>query len=287
MTLRLCLLLEERYRADSLPLALAYRLRQNGHRVDIVRPGGQLLDLAGLIDSADHDAWILKTVSGGPGLGLLEAAAHAGLTTINDARAIRAVRDKARAHLLAARHGLPVPPTWAATDAAAFAAVPAQHYPLVVKPADGSAGHAIHLITGPEDLHRLCGPRSDQLLLGQPYIPNRGVDLKVYHINGRLFGTECSSPLATRTTADRPVRLVSEISDLTHRVADIFGLDLFGLDIVFGPDGPTIVDINDFPSFRRVPGALDLLADACLSLAWKGARCTPVAAAQHAHPTPA
>ncbi|MDE1675463.1 ATP-grasp domain-containing protein [Nocardia gipuzkoensis] len=281
MTVRLCLLLEERYRADSLPLHLADRLRHKGHHVDIVRPGGQLLDLADLIDSGNHDAWILKTVAGGPGLGLLEAAAHAGLTTINDARAIRSVRDKVRAHLFAQRHGLPVPPTWAATEAAAFAAIPAHHYPLIVKPADGSAGHAVHLVTGPEDLDSLRAHHSGRyLLLGQPYIPNRGVDLKIYSINGRLFGTECSSPLAADTTIERRVDLSAEISDLAHRVDEIFGLD-----IVFGPDGPTIVDINDFPSFRRVPDALDLLVDACLSLVWNGPRRTPVDLSQHGSPT--
>ncbi|WP_280426783.1 ATP-grasp domain-containing protein [Nocardia carnea] len=270
MTIRLCLLLEERYRADSLPLDLAHRLRNKGHHVDIVRPGGQLLDLAGLIDSGNHDAWILKTVSGGPGLGLLEAAAHAGLTTINDARAIRGVRNKARAHLLAERHGLPVPPTWAATDPTAFTAVPAHHYPLIVKPANGSAGHAVHLVTSPDHLHSLRARHGGgYLLLGQPYVPNNGIDLKVYCIDGRLFGTERSSPLATGTTVERPATLTTEIRDLAHRVGHLFGLDLFGLDVVFGPDGPNIVDINDFPSFRRVPDAQNILADACVSLAWK------------------
>ncbi|MEV0297151.1 ATP-grasp domain-containing protein [Nocardia sp. NPDC050710] len=286
MTVRLCLLLEERYRNDSLPLHLAHRLQQQGYHVDIVRPGGHLLDLAELIDSGNHDAWILKTVSGGPGLGLLEAGAEAGLTTINDARAIRAVRDKARAHLIAERHGLPVPPTWAATAPDAFAAVPAHHYPLVVKPADGSAGHAVHLITGPEDLDNLRTLHNGHsLLLGQPYVLNSGVDLKVYCIDGRLFGTECSSPLATGTDIERPVRLSAEISDLAHRVGEIFGLDLFGVDIVFGSDGPIIVDINDFPSFRRVPDAVNILADACLSLVWSGPRRSRVDLSRHAAPT--
>lgn len=287
MTVRLCLLLEQRYRDHSLPTALADRLRHRGHHVDIVAPGAQLLDLADLINSGNHDAWILKTVAGGPGLGLLEAAAHAGLTTINDARAIRGVRDKARAHLLARHHRLPVPPTWAATDAATFATVPAHHFPLVIKPADGSDGHFVHLVNGPEDLDNLrTHHTSENLLLGQPYIPNRGVDLKVYAINGRLFGTERSSPLATHTTVDRPVPLTAEIGDLAHRVGDIYGLDLYGIDIVMGPDGPTIVDINDFPSFRHVPDSLDLLADACLSLAWNGARRNPLDPSRHHARTP-
>ncbi|WP_406418928.1 hypothetical protein [Streptomyces sp. NBC_00842] len=50
----------------------------------------------------------------------------------------------------------------------------------------------------------------------------------------------------------------------------MFGLDLYGIDVVLGPDGPVIVDINDFPSFRQVPDAVSRLAGAVLDLARTG-----------------
>ncbi|MEV6774121.1 ATP-grasp domain-containing protein [Nocardia sp. NPDC051030] len=270
--MRFCFLVEEQYRKDGMPLNVARQLRDWGHRVDIVRPGGELLDLDSIVRQGQHDAWVLKTVSGGPGLGLLEAAAAAGLTTVNDARSIRGVRDKARAAVVAAASGLPVPTTWAAARPADLARIPSTRYPLVVKPADGSSGRGVRLVKRPEQLAKLMdGEARDALLLAQPYVPNSGVDLKIYCVGGRLHGTERTSPLARGERGpDKPVPLSREIADIAARVGEVFGLDLYGVDVVLGPDGPVVVDVNDFPSFRKVPEAVPTVARAIMDLAQAG-----------------
>ncbi|MFJ1758627.1 RimK family alpha-L-glutamate ligase [Kitasatospora sp. NPDC088134] len=269
--MRFCFLVEEHYRNDGMPLAVVHRLRAVGHRVDVLRPGADLLDLAKLVRSGKHDAWVLKTVSGGPGLGLLESAAAAGLTTVNDARAIRPVRDKAQAAVVAALHGLPMPRTWAAADPAAFASIPGRRWPLVVKPADGSSGRAVHLVEHPGQLSRIAAPAGGGLLIAQPYVPNDGLDLKVYSAGGELFATQRTSPLHPEHPAtERPVPLPREVAALAAQVGEVFGLDLYGLDVLLGPDGPVVVDINDFPSFRQVPHAVERVADAVLRLARTG-----------------
>lgn len=134
--MKLCFLVEEQYRHDGMPLDVVRKLTAWGHRVDVVRPGGSLLRISETVRAGTHDAWVLKTVSGGPGLTLLEAAAAVGLTTVNDVRSIRSVRDKALAAVIARQHGLPVPVTYTAPRAALFADVPGDMFPLVVKPAE-------------------------------------------------------------------------------------------------------------------------------------------------------
>ncbi|WP_218028339.1 ATP-grasp domain-containing protein [Nocardia yamanashiensis] len=269
--MRFCFLVEEQYRHDGMPLDVARQLIGWGHRVDVVRPGAELLDLNSLVRRGRHDAWVLKTVSGGPGLGLLEAAAAAGLTTVNDARSIRGVRDKVQAAMIAADSGLPVPATWAAARLRDLARVPGSRYPLVVKPADGSSGRGVRLIRRPEHLDVLIDEgAADSVHIAQPYVPNSGVDLKVYSVRGQLFGTERTSPLAGAGSADRPVRLNREVRKIAARVGEVFGLDLFGVDIVIGPDGPVVVDVNDFPSFRQVPDAVATVAQAIVELAGTG-----------------
>lgn len=269
--MRFCFLVEEQYRHDGMPLDVARQLIGWGHRVDVVRPGAELLDLNSLVRRGRHDAWVLKTVSGGPGLGLLEAAAAAGLTTVNDARSIRGVRDKVQAAMIAADSGLPVPATWAAARLRDLARVPGSRYPLVVKPADGSSGRGVRLIRRPEHLDVLIDEAAaDSVHIAQPYVPNSGVDLKVYSVRGQLFGTERTSPLAGAGSADRPVRLGREVRKIAARVGEVFGLDLFGVDIVIGPDGPVVVDVNDFPSFRQVPDAVATVAQAIVELAGTG-----------------
>ncbi|GAA4879949.1 hypothetical protein [Kitasatospora terrestris] len=270
--MRFCFLVEEHYRNDGMPLDVVRRLTEWGHRVDVLRPGGSLVDLAAEVRSGRHDAWVLKTVSGGPGLGLLEAAAAVGLTTVNDARSIRPVRDKAQAAVIAAHRGLPVPPTWAAVDVAEFAAIPEAHYPLVVKPADGSSGRSVHLVERPEELALLAGlVDGEGLLIAQPYVPNAGLDLKVYCAGGELFATERTSPLHPHHPhRERPVALGAEVAAVAAQVGEVFGLDLYGVDILLGPDGPVVVDVNDFPSFRQVPDAVSTVARTVVRLATNG-----------------
>ncbi|MEU5425371.1 hypothetical protein AB0H73_07155 [Streptomyces olivoreticuli] len=286
--MRLCFLVEEQYRRDGMPVDVIRQLTSWGHQVDVLRPGSSLLKLSETVRAGAHDAWVLKTVSGGPGLMLLEAAAAAGLTTVNDARAIRGVRDKALAAVTAERHGLPVPVTYAAARPEEFAGIPAAAYPLVVKPADGSSGRAVRLVPSPDRLPD-PGAAPAGMLIAQPYVPNSGVDLKVYCVDGELFATERCSPLHPDQPArERRVPLSAEVADIVTRVGAVFGLDLYGVDVLLGPDGPVVVDVNDFPSFRQVPDAVARVAWAILRLADAGpSRHTAAAAVPAQHSAPA
>jgi ribosomal protein S6--L-glutamate ligase len=268
--MKLCFLVEELYRHDGMPLDVVRQLTSWGHQVDVVRPGGSLLRISEEVRAGTHDAWVLKTVSGGPGLTLLEAAAAVGLTTVNDARSIRAVRDKVLTSVIARQHGLPVPVTYSAPTAALFADVPAELFPLVVKPADGSSGRGVRLVSAPGRLAEAEQADEGQLI-AQPYVSNAGSDLKVYCLAGEFHATVRRSPLHPDAPVDeRAVPLPVEVAAAAAKVGAVFGLDLYGIDVVFGPDGPVIVDINDFPSFRRVPDAASRLARAVLELARTG-----------------
>ncbi|UQI45403.1 hypothetical protein M1P56_14110 [Streptomyces sp. HU2014] len=269
--MRICFLVEEQYRHDGMPVDVIRQLSAWGHRVDVLRPGGSLLKLSETVRAGEHDAWVLKTVSGGPGLTLLEAAANVGLTTVNDARSIRGVRDKALAAVIAEHHGLPVPVTYAAARPEEFAEIPDAAYPLVVKPADGSSGRAVRLVPSPDRLPTAGEEGMGGMLIAQPYVPNSGVDLKVYCVDGELYATERCSPLHPgQPVRERQVPLTAEVAAIATEVGAVFGLDLYGLDIVRGPDGPVLVDVNDFPSFRQVPDAVARVAWAILRLADAG-----------------
>jgi ribosomal protein S6--L-glutamate ligase len=64
--------------------------------------------------------------------------------------------------------------------------------------------------------------------------------------------------------------LTPELAGLTAAVGDVFGLDLYGVDLLEGPDGWVVVDVNDFPSFRYLPDAVALVARCILRLAASG-----------------
>ncbi|MEU2602768.1 hypothetical protein ABZ678_38690 [Streptomyces hirsutus] len=267
--MKLCFLVEEQYRRDGMPVEVIHQLASWGHQVDVLRPGGSLLRLTDAVQTSIHDAWVLKTVSGGPGLTLLEAAASAGLTTINNARAIRGVRDKALAAAIGLSRGLPLPATYAAALPELLLEIPESEYPIVVKPADGSSGRAVHLVSSPRRLAEMLPELAEEgMLIAQPYVPNSGVDIKVYSIGDELYATERRSPLhPDHAVRERRVPLSAEIAAIAGQVGAVYGLDLYGVDVVLGPNGPVVVDVNDFPSFRQVPDAPVRLARAVLALA--------------------
>jgi ribosomal protein S6--L-glutamate ligase len=267
--MRLCFIVEECYRGDSMPLAVVRQLVAWGHSVDVFEPGRTIARISELVREGNYDAWVLKTVSGGPGLSVLEAVAASGLTTINDANAIRLVRDKAVAAAIARRAGLASPLTYFAAAPTLLRQVPPEHYPLVVKPVGGNSGRAVHLVRKPAELRSLARSLAGQgFLIAQPYVSNPGVDVKVYSVAGELHATIRRSPLHPGV----PVRggttaLTSELSRIAAAVGEVFGLDLYGVDLVEGPDGWVLVDVNDFPSFQRVPNAVAGVARSILRLA--------------------
>jgi ribosomal protein S6--L-glutamate ligase len=254
---RLCFIVEARYENDVMPGAVVDVLRSCGHVVDVLRPQGTVTDLWELLptDVARYDAFVLKTVSSGPGLSLLDAAAAAGVTTVNDYRAIRLARDKAVAAVRARAAGIPFPKTWFASRSTLLEQIPAETYPLVVKPNNGSALRDVYRVDSPAELARLTIDDSGSLL-AQPYLPNPGYDVKLYNPGDEVFATIKRSPLHPGAdVVEEQIPVTPELRNLARAVGRLFGLDIYGIDVVETPEGWVVLDVNDFPSFGNVPHA--------------------------------
>ncbi len=268
---RLCFIVEERYEGDVMPASVAHTLVGWGHEVDVLRPHSVLTDVSSLVlDENAYDAYVLKTVSSGPGLTLLEAAAAVGLRTVNDHRAIRLARDKAVAACLARAAGIPFPTTYFAPRSVLLSQVPRDHYPLVVKPNNGSSCEQIHRVETPRDLERLEVDDAGHLI-AQPYLPNPGYDVKLYNTGCEVFAAIRQSPLHPGSPVhERVVPVPAELRDLATTVGRAFGLDIYGVDVVQTRHGWMVLDINDFPSFGGVPDAAEQLARTIVRLARRG-----------------
>src|SRR5579883_3682412 len=128
--MRFCFILEEKYDRKPMPMVVADQLKQWGHEIDILRPYAAVTSLTDL-SLTKYDAYVLKTVSYGPGLTILEAAEAVGIPTINNSRAIRLVREKAVAVAYARACGLPVPTTYFVGHPRALLKVPLDLYPEI------------------------------------------------------------------------------------------------------------------------------------------------------------
>jgi len=277
--MRLCFIVERVYRQDGMPLRVAEQLLDWGHEVDLLEPDATV---AGLGEPAGrpYDAWVLKTVSEGPGLSLLEAAAATGVATINDVRAIRRVRDKAVAAAWARVHGLPSPTTWFVTHRRLLEQIPQSEYPLVVKPANGSRGRDVRLLLRRAEIDDLdLGDAGDRFLLAQRFVPNNGWDVKLYNTGSGIHAVRRPSPLGRRVGApDRPIRVTEELRRLALEVGRLYGLDIYGVDVIGTERGWMVVDVNDFPSFGQIPGAPAVVAESILRIAGRAVAARPVSA---------
>jgi ribosomal protein S6--L-glutamate ligase len=279
--MRLCFIVEEKYRLDGMPLDVARQLRAWDHDVDVLEPHHTLSAVSELAaQGRRYDAFVLKTVSGGPGLSLLAAASAVGHVAINQPEAIRMVRDKAVAAAVCRRYDIPFPLTYFASRRELLAQVPFEAYPLVVKPANGSSNENVQRFDTPAALAEAdLGVLDGTFMLAQPYEDNPGHDLKVYCAGRQIFATVQPSPLHPEGVRQGSlVPLDESLRRLVTSVRRAFGLSVFGIDVVESPHGWVVLDVNDFPSFRLVPDAPAVVAETVLRLAadrgarWRGLR---------------
>jgi ribosomal protein S6--L-glutamate ligase len=266
--MRFCFIIEAQYRSEPLPRVIADQLQIWGHEVDLLEPEVTVTCLCDLTKQG-YDAYVLRTQSDGPGMSILDAVEAVGIPTINNSRSIRLVRDKTVASAFAHAHGLPIPLTYFIAHPRLLKQIPEEDYPLVVKPTNGSTGRGIYRVDSPADLATLeIAEANDSFFLAQRYIENAGFDIKLYVAGTEVYAVAKRSPLHPEVEVNkRPIPLTPELRKLALRVGKIFGLDIYGLDVVETSHGPIVVDINDFPSFRQVPQAVTLLSTYILQIA--------------------
>lgn len=256
-----CFIIEAQYKHQLMPMAVAQQLINRGHIVDLLEPETTITSLT-RFTKVKYDAYVLKTVSDGPGLSILEALEAIGLPTINNSRAIRLVRNKAVAVVYAQNHGLPTPHTYFVAQPELLRQIPEEDYPLVVKPTNGSSCRGIYRVNTPSELEMLTiSEAKTSFFLAQRYIENSGYDIKLYVVGTEVFAVAKRSPLHPDVEVKKHlIPITAELRNIALKVGRLFHLDIYGLDVVETLFGPMIVDINDFPSFGQVPRAISLVA---------------------------
>jgi ribosomal protein S6--L-glutamate ligase len=127
----------------------------------------------------------------------------------------------------------------------------------------------VYRVNGHADLATLdMAERSPCYFLAQRYAENAGFDIKLYVIGKDVYAVAKKSPLHPEVEVEEQlIPLTSEWRGLALRAGKVFGLDIYGLDVLATSNGPIVVDINDFPSFGQVPGAVSHVSNYILHIA--------------------
>jgi ribosomal protein S6--L-glutamate ligase len=196
------------------------------------------------------------------GLTLLRAAERPGVAVLPRWESVAHVRNKARAVETLAARGIPMPRTLLVESPAALKHLPAEEFPLLLKPHLGDNASGIVLVRHPLELDDLTWP--DGLVVAQEYVDSGSVDLKLYGAGEQLWAVRRPSPLAGSGRPIDPPELV-ELTPALERLARAcqraFELELYGVDVLESPRGPLIVDVNEFPNYTGVEGAPRAIAD--------------------------
>lgn len=209
-----------------------------------------------MIDSTEftvrHDLYILKSHTA-LWLSMAGIVHSQGGRMLNPYLSCLAAHNKIVAERRMESAGIPTPQSWLTGDLSLLRGV-SEERALIIKPYIGGRGVGVVLARCPQDLAALAVP--EQPVLVQEYVP--GDELKVYVIGEHVFGVrkQISAYGSVRTAC--PVS--DEVRAMALRCGQVFGLGLYGLDVIEGADGPVVIDLNYFPSYKGVPHAAALLA---------------------------
>ncbi len=227
------------------------RLEQDGARAT-THLMDEALDL-GSLDGADV---VVPRALDLDQLGRLRPLEDMGVRCCNRVAAAAAARDKALAARLLEESGVPAPATDVVADWAGVQAL-ARRRPVVVKPVQGSRGAGVVFLPPVPDAAPWPGP-----YLVQDRVEHDGHDRKVYVAGERVAGVlRRWPPSSLREKRGQPFDPDDEERRVALAAGAALGLEIFGVDLVVGPDGPMVVDVNGFPGFKGVAPAAAWIAD--------------------------
>jgi glutathione synthase/RimK-type ligase-like ATP-grasp enzyme len=230
-------------------------LRERGHRVNSSIPEEELCGLHDL--PVDHDVYLLKSYTE-LSLSLAGALSAQGANLINPYDGCAAARNKIVCYQMLKKACVPVPNAWITSDLRSLAPLLGQHA-LILKPVMGWRGEGIRVVRDEKELAAI--PKVDGPLLIQEYIENPGEDLRLYVAGEEVFGIRKRFSHTSFAVDGEPVPVSREMRSIARLCGRIFGLQLYGIDVIENGAGPRVVDVNYFPGYKGVPGAAHAVAE--------------------------
>ena len=195
-------------------------------------------------------------------LAVLRHFEQAGVPVINSSIGVELVKDKLRTSQILSRHGIPIPNTMMVRYPIDETLISSNiGYPCVVKVVTGSYGEGVYLCEKKRDYKKLVefieNIGNKKTLIVQEYLGERpGEDLRVLVIGGRVIGAmkrtgpegDFRANISNGGTGSS-YEVTPEIDYLARETANILGLTIAGIDLLFDPRGFRVCEANSNPGF--------------------------------------
>jgi RimK family alpha-L-glutamate ligase len=191
-------------------------------------------------------------------MNFLRKLERTGLLIINPPLAIEQAVDKYLSLTLLQENGLPVPRT-AVTEnpGEALKCFHELGGDVIVKPLFGSRGLGATRITDSDVAARIFQTISfyHGVLYLQEFINHGGSDIRAFVIGDQVVAAMRRVSAGWKTNVSRgakpvPLNLSQELENLAVKAAEVIGCKVTGVDIIEGPDGPLILELNSQPGWK-------------------------------------
>jgi ribosomal protein S6--L-glutamate ligase len=204
-----------------------------------------------------HDLYVLKSHTE-LSLSLAGILHRQGARLLNPYPSCVTTQNKIVASHILRAAGVPVPACWVTGDLSLLRPV-VEERPVILKPYLGHRGHGLRIVRTVAELAAIPPPENPVLV--QEYIEGTGEDLKVYVVGEEVFAVRKPFSRTSFTQPGRPTPVSPEVRGIALRCGKVFGLGLYGLDLVENADGVWVVDLNTFPGYKGVPNVAPQIAD--------------------------
>lgn len=201
------------------------------------------------------------------GLAVVNQLEMMGIGIVNRSQAIARARDKLRASQLLARHGIDTPRTvfLRDPDQVGLAVELVGGCPVITKLTQGTQGVGVMIAESVKSLEAMLETfwAMGQDIIIQEFIKeSKGKDIRAFVIGNRVVGAmrrqakvgEFRSNLH-RGGVGRPVNLSPEYEKAALMATRVMGLQVAGVDILEGKDGPKVIEVNASPGFEGLEEA--------------------------------
>lgn len=188
---------------------------------------------------------------------VFELIARSGRLIINSLESLSVAESKAQTTFFLKQAGLPVPRTIVTQKIDEAVAAIEKFGTAVIKPLYGSHGIGVEKVV-PETSMEILPTFLQQYraVYVQEFIPNNGRDIRAFVVGDKVVAAmyRYASEGQWKTNVYqggkcKPCYLTDDMREMCLAAARIVGLDYTGVDIIEGPNGPLILELNGAPSW--------------------------------------
>jgi ribosomal protein S6--L-glutamate ligase len=201
------------------------------------------------------------------GTAVVRQLEHMGISVLNTSQAILVARDKLRALQVLSRHQIPFPATVFVRggEEVLTAVERVGGAPVIVKLVEGTQGVGVILAETSKVAQAIVETLStvQKNVLIQKFVEeSRGRDVRAFVVGGRVvaamrrtaMGDEFRSNVHRGARAEG-IALSPQYERVALRAAEIMGLEIAGVDMLEGNDGPQVMEVNSSPGLEGIEGA--------------------------------